>query len=939
MPGARVKALGVRQKPGRTGSKGKVKTSTRHTSPLKAAAMSCLWPPHCFILCFSPTNGNTFFSTTAGLLRTPCGSEYGAAPECKGGGNGRSPRKLADQRHRDTIPTCENSGGDPDANRTRFAFVGRDEWTVSTTRNKAAEAAGHGALLLSSPHLSLPWHAVTPPPGDSQQSPKSEHLDVATPNSLIAGGFGTSLVCDWLPLVANVSLSAELPVGKLPGPSLIGKLRSDLQLEFATYAAVSPLYMYLLLCGEAEPLLGDRLSSVCSALRFCKAGGATTRRCFQGQPVFCRAHAVAGPWAAITRLRDYQTLLKRKLLLIYNPFPACRLLLTQGPWWLSGWVARLPPRLTGLDPRPGHSRIFVRGNRAGRCHSSVSFLVYLPFLPPFLSGAALYSPRFTLISSQDLDVQDHPNRSTDYITVQTCGEAGLVEFTHRQSGYRNHDPAFITCFCRDAEFTFELTAHFGQRFCRPYSDRVHVTSFDAEFRTCPCPQERPNCTTHAPGRATVAERLACSPPTKAFRVQSAAGSLPDFRKWKSCRTMPLVGGFSRGSPVPPPLSLPAPLHNSIALIGSQDLAVKSHLNFFNHSITRYPAHYACSFEGEFHFKVCARAPGRQQRFGEITQGDLFPFARATSLAGGGGGRQLQGFSEGRKWFVEPSFPGPVRVQASCVPAASNAARSELATSPREKLYVELFWSPAEAILPGNSSASCIQGLTESRNGAEPEWGGGGPRGNPPISGIVRHESHMLKSGDSAGDWTRIALVEGERANRSDTPPPPSLSWRKCSVYLEQPVNTSLKISCDGDEGREKQESERERGRKGVGDKRGIKETGRTMRKLQKDYDKTPRDRTGEREWHEGMPEHEKKEEKCKSMKKLEGMMKQEVKREISRGKKGNPRWPQLARKGAEDETATGFSVGGNCSIQRKMTAKATSAPFPMCKSRMLPRRE
>ncbi|KAJ8879181.1 hypothetical protein PR048_019787 [Dryococelus australis] len=45
--------------------------------------------------------------------------------------------------------------------------------------------------------------------------------------------------------------------------------------------------------------------------------------------------------------------------------------------------------------------------------------------------------------------------------------------------------------------------------------------------------------------ATVAERLARSPFTKANRVQSPAG-LPDFRKWESCRTMPLVGVFSRG---------------------------------------------------------------------------------------------------------------------------------------------------------------------------------------------------------------------------------------------------------------------------------------------------------------------------------------------------------------------------------------------------------
>ncbi|KAJ8869327.1 hypothetical protein PR048_030902 [Dryococelus australis] len=52
--------------------------------------------------------------------------------------------------------------------------------------------------------------------------------------------------------------------------------------------------------------------------------------------------------------------------------------------------------------------------------------------------------------------------------------------------------------------------------------------------------------------ATVAERLARSPPTKANRVQFPPGS-PDSRKWESCRTMPLVGEFSLESPVSPPL--------------------------------------------------------------------------------------------------------------------------------------------------------------------------------------------------------------------------------------------------------------------------------------------------------------------------------------------------------------------------------------------------
>ncbi|KAJ8873499.1 hypothetical protein PR048_024317 [Dryococelus australis] len=72
--------------------------------------------------------------------------------------------------------------------------------------------------------------------------------------------------------------------------------------------------------------------------------------------------------------------------------------------------------------------------------------------------------------------------------------------------------------------------------------------------------------------ATVAERLTRSPPNKANRVQSPAGST-DFSKWESCRTLPLVSGFSRGSPVSPAPSIRhRSIFTSITLIGSQDLA-------------------------------------------------------------------------------------------------------------------------------------------------------------------------------------------------------------------------------------------------------------------------------------------------------------------------------------------------------------------------------
>ncbi|KAJ8867400.1 hypothetical protein PR048_031201 [Dryococelus australis] len=54
---------------------------------------------------------------------------------------------------------------------------------------------------------------------------------------------------------------------------------------------------------------------------------------------------------------------------------------------------------TGFYSRRGRYRIIARGNRVGRRR----FLGDLPFPPPFRSGAAPYSPRFTLIGSQDLD--------------------------------------------------------------------------------------------------------------------------------------------------------------------------------------------------------------------------------------------------------------------------------------------------------------------------------------------------------------------------------------------------------------------------------------------------------------------------------------------------------------------------------------------------------
>ncbi|KAJ8884330.1 hypothetical protein PR048_016187 [Dryococelus australis] len=61
--------------------------------------------------------------------------------------------------------------------------------------------------------------------------------------------------------------------------------------------------------------------------------------------------------------------------------------------------------------------------------------------------------------------------------------------------------------------------------------------------SCSYTLHRSGALTAEPNDVALAERLDC---TKAKWVQSPAGLLPDFRKWESCRAMPLVGGFFSG---------------------------------------------------------------------------------------------------------------------------------------------------------------------------------------------------------------------------------------------------------------------------------------------------------------------------------------------------------------------------------------------------------
>ncbi|KAJ8881536.1 hypothetical protein PR048_018018 [Dryococelus australis] len=156
-------------------------------------------------------------------------------------------------------------------------------------------------------------------------------------------------------------------------------------------------------------------------------------------------------------------------------------------------MARLPA---------GHFRIFARGNCAGRCRWSAGFLRDILILPPLHSSVDPYRSRFTLIGRAQ----------------RTPGRGSLVMRNGRLASRGQGDGRE-----RGRQSVIGLVGGSGP---------VELVK-------------------HTP---VAAKLLDYSPPTKANRVRFPAGSLPDLRMWESCRTMPLVCGFSLGSHVFPALA-------------------------------------------------------------------------------------------------------------------------------------------------------------------------------------------------------------------------------------------------------------------------------------------------------------------------------------------------------------------------------------------------
>ncbi|KAJ8878605.1 hypothetical protein PR048_019186 [Dryococelus australis] len=250
---------------------------------------------------------------------------------------------------------------------------------------------------------------------------------------------------------------------------------------------------------------------------------------------------------------------------------------TNGRWeprWLSGQTARLPPRPNGFNPRQGHSRIsasvFSRGSPVSRdlalrrCSILTSFhplTVSRTALAVFLTGKCLIFDTVTGMGSffllvvvaaavlrADVDgdrLRIRPKASVSVWLPPSCSAASVA------LAFRGKCSSSSPC-CRPAG----RHSHGREEGRRPERGRGRKGRlFLVIFAPAVVELTLPLCLEAKPRKE--ASRLAmsfpshfCTHPDRLPPTGSIPGRVtPDFPMRESCRTMPLVGGFSRGSPV------------------------------------------------------------------------------------------------------------------------------------------------------------------------------------------------------------------------------------------------------------------------------------------------------------------------------------------------------------------------------------------------------
>ncbi|KAJ8877311.1 hypothetical protein PR048_021765 [Dryococelus australis] len=252
-----------------------------------------------------------------------------------------------------------------------------------------------------------------------------------------------------------------------------------------------------------------------------------------------RGFPLTGVWLCKTRLRQLAVLISAQVR--WRVQPGILLKTRSLPSGRDCIVARLltPPLTTGILGKPGSIPwIFACENRVRRYRWSAGFLGDLPLPLPLHSGAAPYSHHFTFIGSQDIDIKSCPILSAPLHFYYIISTLSFELPSELQMSVLPTEQVDLVC-----------VAASGIRYEIRSGNTGGVFSLD-----------------QVTGVLRVSGKLDYETHNKTYRYP--AGSLPDFRMWESCPTMPLVGRFSRGSPYPPPFHSRAdPYSSRFTLIG------------------------------------------------------------------------------------------------------------------------------------------------------------------------------------------------------------------------------------------------------------------------------------------------------------------------------------------------------------------------------------
>ncbi|KAJ8880730.1 hypothetical protein PR048_017200 [Dryococelus australis] len=307
-------------------------------------------------------------------------------------------------------------------------------------------------------------------------------------------------------------------------------------------------------------------------------------------------------------------------------------------------------------------------------------------------------------------------------------------------------------------------------------------------------------------------RSACSPPTKTNLVQSPLGS-QDFLMWESCRTLSLVGGFSRGSHVSLALSFRrCYIHTSITLIGSKDVALNPHRNSTAGETGRSPRkpsdqlHCPAGFQ---HAKIRERPRRESNPFRLGGRRTLYPLRRPPPPPLKPSEKNfhhcclpprrtrfnlqpvysgflqvgivpddllISGFSRGSPVFSALSFRR-CSTLTSLHPHRLSRRRCYAPPKTHHSLFTHFHFNVGDLI---NYRLFTLNEVSMEQRRNERACETGDPRENPPTSGIVRYDPHLRKCGVNLPGWE--ATKPGEQANRSATAAPLVSQTRSKSVH-------------------------------------------------------------------------------------------------------------------------------------------------------------